>query len=392
MKDRRYYQNQKTREIRRLMSMAMFMSIVICAAAYGVRSQDIPCPGVTTQRVTYMPVSGYLYTNELDSRTNPNDTDHEVRLVGSLHFKRIGTETIKNRPVLIYNHGHEQKRGEACAIVSYFVGQKWVVFTPLRRGHFLDINDNDDPSDDIRSTGIYIDNYISFCSRSFVEARDDPDFPTLKHLYCGSGFCRPGHPCDADNWRSGTELAYLREQRFDIRDQIAYIKSLPAFSTEVIGHTWKLADANSIVIMGHSYGGALTVMTNAHDYGQSVAIDIAGAELSWDNEDEPFWAGDLSDAMRFQKRPIFIFQALNGKYLSPTKELFKIGVNHESLVQASMFPRVPACTDSNSDGLCDNDTDTTVFKDIHGKFVGQPSQVAIWGPAVVEFMKRHPRP
>jgi hypothetical protein len=338
-----------------------------------------------------MPISGHLFTNGLDSRTDPGDPAHEVRLRGSLHFKRIGSETIKNRPVLIYNHGHEEKRGEACAIVSYFVGQKWVVFVPLRRGHYLDINANgsEDAEGDISSTGIFTDNYVNYCSRSFVEARDSGFLP---HLYCGSGFCRPGHPCDADNWRSGTELAYLREQRIDIRDQIAYIKSLPAFSTELLGHTWKLADSDNIVIMGHSYGGALTVMTNAYDYGQSVAIDIAGAELSWDNEPDPFWATDLSEAMQDQKRPIFMFQAQNGKYLSPTRELFKIGVNRGLLTQAAIYPAVPACNDNDSDGLCDGDADTTVFKDIHGKFVGQPSQVAIWGPAVVEFMKRHPRP
>ena len=391
MKTRRNYKNHEMRNIGRRLSRAILMSLAIGSAAYSVRSQEVPCPGVQTVRVTYMPAAGNLFTNSLDSRTDPSDPAHEVKLRGSLHFKRIGSETIKNRPVLIYNHGHEQKRGEACAIVSFFVAQKWVVFTPLRRGHFLDLTGDGDGNDleDIRSTGIYIDNYVDYCSRSFVEARDSG---VLTHIYCGSGFCRPGFPCDADNWRSGVELAYLGEQRIDIRDQIAYIKSLPAFSTEIIGHTWKLADPDNIVVMGHSYGGGLTVMANAHDYGQSVAIDIAGAELSWDNDNDPWWATDLSAAMRDQKRPIFLFQAKNGKYLTPTKELFRIGVDRGFLVQASIYPTAPACNDNDSDGFCDGDPDTTVFKDIHGNFVGQPSQVAIWGPAVVEFAKRHPRP
>lgn len=340
------------------------------------------CSGVEGRRVTYLA----QVTNSLDSRVDPGNDNHLVRLRGTLHYRRTIFETLRNKPVLIFNHGHEQGRGEACAIVEYFTEKGWVVFTPLRRGHFL----NSDATE--RSTGIYIDDFVRYCSRSVSEA-EDPDEPhSLTHLYRSSGFCRPNAPTDdADALRSAVELFYLRQQRIDVRDAITYIKSLGAISGE-FATTGKLADPNKIVIMGHSYGGALTVMTNAHDYGQSVAIDIAGAELSWENADEPYWKKDLQDAMREQKRPIFLLQAQNGKYLTPTRSLFAIGVRNEFLVQASIFPPVTSCADGDGDGLCDDDATMTVFKDIHSKFVGVSSQVATWGPTVLDFAKRHPRP
>lgn len=345
---------------------------------------DEICNGVEGRRVTYVS----LVANALDARVDPGDSSNVVRLRGTLHYRRnVIDSTLRNKPVLIFNHGHEQKRGEACAIVEYFTEKGWVVFTPLRRGHFIEV---DGPN--VRSTGIYIDSYVTYCSRSQTEAENAPA-PSLPHLYRGSGFCRPGAPTDDPAVRrSAVELDYLRQQRIDVRDAIAYVKSLPAITTnEIPNPSWKLADPKRIAIMGHSYGGGLTLMSNAFDYGQNVAIDIAGAELSWDNDDDPYWKIDLSDSMRNQKRPIFLLQAQNGKYLSPTRRLFAIGVNNEFLVQASIFPPAPACADGDGDGLCDGDPSTTVFKDIHSNFVGVPSQVENWGPAVVEFMRRYPR-
>lgn len=348
----------------------------------GIASAQQICSGTEGRRVTYLA----QITNALDSRVDPGDDSHLVRLRGTLHYRRTIFETLRNKPVLIFNHGHEQGRGEACAIVEYFTEKGWVVFTPLRRGHFLNFDATE------RSTGIYIDDFVRYCSRTVSEAEAPDAPPSLTHLYRSSGFCRPNVSADdPDALRSAVELFYFRQQRIDVRDAITYIKSLGAISGE-FATTGKLADPNKIVIMGHSYGGALTVMTNAHDYGQSVAIDIAGAELSWDNVDEPYWKIDLQDAMREQKRPIFLFQAQNGKYLTPTRSLFAIGVRNEFLVQASIFPPVTACADGDGDGLCDDDTTQTVFKDIHSKFVGVPSQVATWGPTVLDFAKRHPRP
>ncbi len=353
------------------------MIVALAATASSAFAAEI-CDGVAGQQVTYLS----QVTNALDNRVDPGDDLHFVRLRGTLHYRKNVFETLRNKPVIIFNHGHEKERGDPCAIVDFFTAQGWVVFAPLRRGHSL----KDDPSE--RSTGIYIDDFVDYCSRSQAEAEENLE-PPLPYLYQGSGFCRPDAPTeDPATLRSAVELLYLRQQRTDVRDAITYIKALGAIGGTGAA-TGKLADPKRIVIMGHSYGGALMVMTNDHNYGQSVAIDIAGAELSWD--EEPYWKIDLEDAMRDQKRPIFIFQAQNGKYLTPTKRLTIVGVNKELILQSAIFPPAPACADSNGDGLCDDNPDQTVFKDIHGNFIGR-SQVAIWGPAVIDFANRHPRP
>lgn len=352
--------------------------------ASAVSAQEI-CNGVSGHRVTYLPISGELRTNALDHRTDPYDPYHVVKLQGTLHYP--AGDPLKNRPALIFNHGHEQERTEACEIVRFFTGKGWVVFTPLRRGHFIPGTDD---RAGIRSTGIYVDDFVNFCSRSLAEA-EATDPPLWIHLYRGSAFCRPGAPTDTAERRSAVELFYLREQKIDVRDAITYLKSLAPVASGVVNRNWKLVDPTNIVVLGHSYGGALTVFMNEVDYGQSVAIDIAGAELSWDNPDEPYWSIDLQDAMQNQKRPIFLLQAKNGKYLSPTKELFKIGVNKEYRVQAAIYGPAPACTDSDGDGLCDSDPTKTVFKSIHSNFIGDTGQVESWGPTVLDFAKRNQR-
>lgn len=376
---------------KRALTIAAFvlLNLVIASVA---RAEVSPCgTGVQTRRVTYFSDT----TNVQDSRTDPGDTEYKVRLRGSLHYKTLEPgEVLKNRPVLIFNHGHEQERGEACAIVKYFTSKNWVVFVPLRRGHYLDKDDdNDGVNERLRSTGIYIDDFVSACGRSFLEASSSN---YLTNLYCGSNDCRAEIACGTEHRDSAVELGYLNEQRIDVRDQISYIKSYPAIAIDAPIKKWKLADPDQIVILGHSYGGGLMVFTNAHDYGQSVAIDIQGAELSWDNEEDPYWSIDLRFAMHEQKRPMFLLQPRNGKSLNPTKNLFAIAVDQQYRSQAAIFPNAP-CTDyaTNSDGEkipvfppCPGTDD---LKQVHGSFIGHAEQVENWGPSVIEFAKRYPR-
>jgi hypothetical protein len=369
-------------------------TILIGLASAGTAKADLVCvdpppepgktalPPVQTFRRTYLPISGMMFTNLVDTRTNPDDAAHEVRLRGSLHYRRADGDTLKNRPVLIFNHGHEKDRGEACAIVRWFTAQGWVVFAPLRRGYRLK------PDDEviIRSTGIHIDDYVTACMRTPFEAA----FSDTPHLYCSStDYCRPNVPCSNPFKKNAVETDYLNQQRTDVRDQIDYLKSLPAVIGDgTLNRNVKLADAKRIVILGHSYGGSLITMTNVHDYGQSVAVSVSGGELSWGG-DEPYWEFDLVNAMDDQARPMYFLQPKNGRTLAPMKRLFPIAIDNGYRSQASVFPTVP-CTINHPEYPC-NDSKEAESKQAHGLFIGRDDQVALWGPSVIEFAKRYPR-
>ena len=355
-------------------------------AVYSANAQDSPCGNdIQTIHVTYFK----QVTNSLDPRTDPGSA--QVELNGSLHYKKDFGTVLKNRPVLIYLHGHDQSRSHPCEIIKYFVREKnWVVFTGLRRGYYLD--DDGDGVPELRSTGIYIDDYVNKCERSQADAAGS-DFP---FLYCGSGFCRLGMSCSAAFHDSGVELQYLNDQRIDVKEQIAYIKSRAAIAFDRLTKS-KLADPNRIVILGQSYGGALALFANTEDYGQSVAIDISGAELSWTNDDEPYWAEDLRAAMLNQKWPMYFLQPKNGKSILPTKELFGIAVDQLYRSQAAIFPPA-ACYDRDASGAetfpnpkCADESKDLTSKQVHSTFVSHAEQVARWAPSVVDFVNRYPR-
>ena len=248
----------------RLMLLVASIGLLTLVSVGTAKGQVSPCGSdIVTIRVTYL---SQMNASSADNQADQIDGSYQVQLRGELHYRRTRGETaIKNRPVIIYNHGHEAKREEPCAIVDFFTSNKFVVFVPLRRGHFVDNNNDGDGFDDedIRSTGIHIDDFKDKCMRTKEEADRNP----RSYLYCGSGACGPAE-CGSDSYRNAVELWYLDLQQWDIGAQIAYIKSLPAILDETrtardefISKPKKLADADRIAIMGHSYGGALTVLT-----------------------------------------------------------------------------------------------------------------------------------
>ena len=361
--------NRRFKSILNVTVLALIALLFVQVATAGPCDDDI-----TTFRVQYFPLSGTLVTNAQDSRASSES--HIVRLEGSLHFRRESGQTLRDRPVLIFNHGHERQRGEACAIVRFFTGKGWIVFVPLRRGHVLD--------DDVRSTGLHIDRYVDLCMRSFMQAQQSGE---RTHLYCGSSYCRPDVPCGSAFKRNAVETGYLNEQRIDVRDQIAFVKTLQAITDGEPGNM-KLVDPGQIVILGHSYGGTLITMTNAFDYGQNIAVSVSGAELSW-GDDEPYWELDLLFAMQSQKRPSYFLQPKNGRTLLPTKRLFGAAIDNGFRADAAIFPPAP-CDAVDDDGNCIVD-DTPEWKQADGNFIGMGSQVKKWGPSVIEMSQRYKR-
>jgi hypothetical protein len=342
-----------------VLTVLHFGSSIIASAAVTTCSD---MDGIGMEKVTYIEYA----TSSTDPMANVGDASPNVKLRGWLYFD--ATDFVYDAPVLIYNHGHNDERNEPCAIARYFVRKGFVVFAPLRRGHF---------ADGLKSTGIHNDVYTTKCMRSQSQAAGT----STPHLYCNSTYCRNSVACSDPDKKNAVELYYLSSQRLDIGYQILYIKNRVG-----IGRAdKKLANPNKIAIIGHSWGGAAVVFANEQDFGQSVMIDISGAEMSWGQDSEAYWRPDLRASMQNQARPMYFLQPKNGRSLAPTKSLFGIAVDREYRSQASIFPPAPCDEDP-----CDESVDPE-WKQAHENFINWRSQVESWGPTVVDFIDRYPR-
>lgn len=362
---------------------AITVSTILVALAATASAAVSTCSGVGDGqpiemiRVVYFGPANLTAT---DSRANPNSPSHIAALRGWLYYKRAADGTVKDSKVVIFNHGSERERPEPCTTAKNFVNAGYVFFAPLRRGHVAAVPD-EPPAGwlPLTSTGVYLSDYQTKCMRTASQSAG----ADLPHLFCSSAFCRPEVPCTDPNKNNAVEVDYLYRQRTDIRQQIEYIKELPA-----IGTSGKLANPRRIAIMGHSFGGSAVVLANQFDYGQNVAIAISAAEKSWRPEN-PFWERDLRNAMEDQARPIYFLAPKNGRSIEPVKTLFGIAVDREYRSQAAIFGYAP-CKDEylRPDGSCDTSEEER-WEQAHETFLGQ---VDIWGPSVRNFIFRNPLP
>ncbi|HUQ32219.1 MAG TPA: hypothetical protein VM095_08860 [Pyrinomonadaceae bacterium] len=341
--------------------LAALMLTLLCFGSASVARAEAPqCfgpdSGITTKEVSYVPPTN-TYAGD------PRSNNGVVHLMGWLYYKiKRDAHTLADAPVVIFNHGHEQERKQPCEIARYFVNQGFVVFAPLRRGHY---------GDGIASTGVYIDDYVGDCLRTYQ--------------------CRPCELLDpATCTENAYQVDYLRQQYVDVIDQVYYIRNHPSVGRS---RTGKLADPTRIAILGHSFGGALMVFANARSGLHNVAIDVSGAELSW-GDAEPYWESELKAAIGDARRPIYFLQPKNGKSLAPTKVLFGESINRENRAQGSIFP--PATWDSVCFPHNANCWDAEKgeikpeSKQAHSSFIGNRDQVELWGPSVIEFINRYP--
>lgn len=345
-----------------LKAAALFaLAIMYLGSATAARAEVSACDsvwgdnsGIVMKQVDYVPKTSATASNLQASKVNGS---YIVRLRGWLYYAE--NAVVKDAPVIIYNHGHGREPGEPCAIAKYFVKKDFVVFVPLRRGSSAKTPNPIPPNwKKIESTGVYTDDYVESC-------KINKNCTSCNGIYCPEGL---------------SAVDYMRQQVADVADQLSYIKTLPAVGKNANG---KLADSKRIAIAGHSYGGSLMVFANAELKNHNVAINISGAELSWNSN--PHWKSVLSATMNdVQQRPIYFLQPKNGVSLMPTKTLFGIAVDREYRSQAAIFPPAPCFKDP-----CDTSEDSEA-KQAHSTFVKNKEQVELWGPSVVEFINRYP--
>jgi hypothetical protein len=319
------------------------------------------------QRVTYYE---NLNPSANDLRASAVSGKFVVRLQGWLYFE--DGKKHKDQKVIIYNHGHNDGRNEPCDLAKYFVKNGFVVFAPLRRGHYAKTPSPQKPNwQKITSTGVFTDDYVKDC--------------LLKgNRTCSlCGVPNPPSICTSNQY----EVDYICQQVADVREQVNYIKNHAAINADGSSTTGKLTDPNHIAVLGHSYGGSVIIFANAELDDQNVAISVCGAELSW-GDDEPAWQTELSCAMEDQRRPIYFLQPKNGCTLAPMKRLFGIAIDQKYRSKAAIFPPTdwkPGKIDPETGEL------EPEYKQAHENFIGETDEIEGWGQSVKEFIELYPK-
>jgi dienelactone hydrolase len=158
---------------------------------------------------------------------------------------------------------------------------------------------------------------------------------------------------------TGAQIDYLKMQVADVQAAYAYVKALPG------------VDATKIGIMGHSYGGIMTLLTNATSLGQPAVVDLCGDSESWSNTS---FETALIDAVNNAKAPIFFAQPANDVHTSPTIEFAHQAGTDGQQFQSAIYPSVP---------------NAATAQDAHSLFVGDATEVAQWGVGALDFFHRY---
>lgn len=331
--------------------------------------------GVVMERVLYYSDPN-ASADDYAANQKADGSGYVVSLRGWLYYHRTSPlENVLDRPVVIFNHGYEPLRGEPCAVVRYFVdptaGRNYVVFVPLRQGHQADTS----KTQALVSTGTHISDYVSGCQQH-----------PLKHGCPAPSTCRTAGACT----KTEIELEYERTEWFndDFR-AFWYIVNRSAITSGILGGY--LADPRHIAILGHSYGGSLTIVADSEWIpvplirggkvglvSPNVFIAVSPAEKSWNAD----WRDGLTDAASAAFRPYYVLQPANGRSLAPTKTLVGAGADYLKTCQGDIVPKTaydPASSDPE-------------YEQAHEKIIGSDAELDVWGSSAVEFMTRYPLP
>jgi len=231
-------------------------------------------------------------------------------------------------PVIIYNHGSGKPVGENRRFGSYFADLGYVVFIPHRRGHGC-------------STG--------------------PHF---------------GQECAGKKDGGACKMKHLRAQVEDVKEAIDFVKE----RSDV--------DPKRIAIVGHSFGGIVSMFANERKLGQKAVVNFAGGSQSW--EQSEVTVAELMKSARNAVSPVYYFAPLNDASIEPTLRLAYEAGTHCRQFQSALFPAVDVTGDdeitkADYDGTKD-ENDKHARDDAHGK---STRMVRRWGPSVDEFLRRN---
>ena len=352
----------------------IFTSILfLTAASVSIAAQAVTpqCAGEPAQYrqsiVTYLTGErpAAVFDSECSLFTKPDGTVVcRTRLRGTLYRP---LESAAQYPALIMNHGSGaffEANTMFCQIANWFAPRGYMVFVPFRRGQ----GDDDGPTD--RSSGVYVEDMVT----DFVN---------------GGGQYTHDTPCQTNQGKCYRVQLLTEQADEDVQAAINYLKSRDDVKREWHFDNGIVIDRYNIGILGNSYGGAVTVLTNRirRDH-QAVVAFSPGAQQFADQNcarndascQTPMQVA-LMDAARNAKRPAYYLQAKWDYDTRPTIDLAyehaygSPDPKHSRGWMAQIFPYQNPCTEL----TCD-------YQSIHEGFIRDP---AVWGISVLNFLKRN---
>lgn len=271
-----------------------------------------------------------------DARCTPGKVDASgLRCRAVLKGFLYVPKTAGKHPVIVWNHGSGQARlptgvpglspdkpdlsKDSCVLARFFVNRGFIFFAPQRRGTGM-------------STGVYVSDWI--------ERLENNESAEVADAMIGPK---------------------LLEQTEDVNEAV-----------EFIGRAVAKADKNKIAVMGHSYGGMVSLFSAIKLKNIRAAIDSAGGALSWDGH--PFLRRYLQVQTPFVGVPTLMIQdnrECAGDGSDPTRTLRSLLPHNGS--HGNIYPvKWKPCGKTGA----------------HRNFM-QPEGISLWGDDVIAFLKAH---
>jgi pimeloyl-ACP methyl ester carboxylesterase len=291
-----------------------------------------------------------------------------VRLRGVLYMPQ-NLQVDARLPAIIYNHGSEHSfdaDDKACGIADYFVARNFAFFVPFRRGQGeIATGCFDDPAEEcVKADPVRASTLSEGCELGKKESSGMYVSQALKE----------------DPSRGLIEV--LDEQTADVIEAVKYMRARPDIAY------------NEIVLMGSSYGGIMTVLTNAKggaDLGSGIGVRAAVAfspgGISWSSDD-----GDantdvqegLMAAAALAKTSTYFLQ---GQWDFDTRASIEL-----AYVQAGSGANMhspPFALQIFETKYPDDDPCNPGQKKWHDVHVGFARATTKWGPSVIDFLARN---
>lgn len=201
--------------------------------------------------------------------------------------------------------------------------------------------------------------------------------PELGLFYASHGYVvflpvRHGHNPSPGDYISDVIDQYKAAGHSQKQVQEYSIKQHEVYNEDVVAAVeWlkqrSFVDRARLVVTGVSYGGIQTLLAAEKGLGLRAAVPFAPGAMSWGN---PEIQKREAEAVRYARIPLFLLQAQNDYSIGPSEVLGPIIRNKGGLNNARLYP---AFGTSHQEG--------------HGGFACWQEGIAIWGDAVLAFMK-----